>query len=285
MLCPVGAQLMFHPEGEVAVARAAKSKNALQILSTVTNLSVEDVAAARGGPGWFQLYSTSDWPATQRMLEARRGRGLHGASPGPSTFRRATSRPLERFDRDHGPAVPGVPRRHAGRSVRDAAHVRRRRHDEGAHGARRLELELRRAAQRRDEDEGAAERHPDARGRGAVPRSTASTASSSATTAAAPTRRCAARSTACPRSSRPSAGASRCSSTAASAAAPTSSKRSRSARRPSASAGRTSGAWARSAQPGVERVLDILTRELRIVMTQMGAAKIADISRSSIQPL
>jgi hypothetical protein len=69
MLCPVGAQLMFHPEGEVAVARAAKSKNALQILSTVTNLSVEDVAAARGGPGWFQLYTTSDWPSTERMLK------------------------------------------------------------------------------------------------------------------------------------------------------------------------------------------------------------------------
>ena len=38
-------------------------------------------------------------------------------------------------------------------------------------------------------------------------------------------------------------------------------------------------------QPGVERVIDILTRELRIVMTQMGASKVADISRSSIQPL
>ncbi len=36
-------------------------------------------------------------------------------------------------------------------------------------------------------------------------------------------------------------------------------------------------------KPGVERVLDILHRELRIVMTQMGAAKIADISRSSIR--
>jgi L-lactate dehydrogenase (cytochrome) len=36
---------------------------------------------------------------------------------------------------------------------------------------------------------------------------------------------------------------------------------------------------------GVERVLDILTRELRIVMTQMGTTKIADISRSSLQPL
>ena len=36
-LCPVGAQLMFHPEGEVAVARAARAKNALQVLSTVTS--------------------------------------------------------------------------------------------------------------------------------------------------------------------------------------------------------------------------------------------------------
>ena len=49
-LCPVGAQQMFHHQGEVAVARAAKTKNALQVLSTVTNFSVEDVAAARGGP-------------------------------------------------------------------------------------------------------------------------------------------------------------------------------------------------------------------------------------------
>ena len=36
-------------------------------------------------------------------------------------------------------------------------------------------------------------------------------------------------------------------------------------------------------QPGVERVIDLLNRELRIVMQQMGAAKIADISRSSLQ--
>jgi isopentenyl diphosphate isomerase/L-lactate dehydrogenase-like FMN-dependent dehydrogenase len=74
-LCPVGAQLMFHPEGEVAVARAAKTKNALQVLSTVTSFSVEDVATARGGPGWFQLYTTSDWAATKGMLERAEAAG------------------------------------------------------------------------------------------------------------------------------------------------------------------------------------------------------------------
>ena len=36
-------------------------------------------------------------------------------------------------------------------------------------------------------------------------------------------------------------------------------------------------------QPGVERVLDILNRELRIVMTQMGAPTIAAISKGSLE--
>jgi isopentenyl diphosphate isomerase/L-lactate dehydrogenase-like FMN-dependent dehydrogenase len=39
-LCPVGAQQAFHSEGEVAVARAAKAKNALQVLSTFTKFTV-----------------------------------------------------------------------------------------------------------------------------------------------------------------------------------------------------------------------------------------------------
>src|ERR1700683_4628314 len=54
-LCPVGAQEMFHADGEIGVARAAQSKKALQILSTVTSHSVEDVTQARGGPVWDQL--------------------------------------------------------------------------------------------------------------------------------------------------------------------------------------------------------------------------------------
>jgi len=36
-------------------------------------------------------------------------------------------------------------------------------------------------------------------------------------------------------------------------------------------------------QPGVERVLDILNRELEIVMKQMGTTSLAKISRSSLQ--
>ncbi len=69
-LCPIGAQGAFHPEGEVAAARAAKSKNTLQILSTVASSSIEDVIAARGAPAWYQLYTTSS-PAVSAQLVAR----------------------------------------------------------------------------------------------------------------------------------------------------------------------------------------------------------------------
>lgn len=66
---PVGSQKAFHPEGELAVARAAKAKNTLQVLSTVATTSIEDVIAARGAPVWFQLYHRQDWNQTLQMVK------------------------------------------------------------------------------------------------------------------------------------------------------------------------------------------------------------------------
>jgi 4-hydroxymandelate oxidase len=74
---PVGSQRAFHPEGELAVARAAKTKNHLQVLSTVATTSIEDVIAARGAPVWFQLYHQEDWNQTKQMLE----RAEHAGAP------------------------------------------------------------------------------------------------------------------------------------------------------------------------------------------------------------
>ena len=68
-LCPVGAQGMFHADGEVGVARAAQARKTLQILSTVTSHSVEDVIKARGGPVWYQLYAVSNWAYTERIAK------------------------------------------------------------------------------------------------------------------------------------------------------------------------------------------------------------------------
>ena len=67
-ICPVGGQRAFHPEGEVAVARAAQSKKALQILSTVTSTPLEEVARALGRPPWYQLYMPLRWDATEKLV-------------------------------------------------------------------------------------------------------------------------------------------------------------------------------------------------------------------------
>jgi 4-hydroxymandelate oxidase len=69
VLCPLGAQKAFHPEGEVAVARAAKSRSQLQILSTVASSSVEEVTEARGSPVWFQLYTTDRFEAAAKLVQ------------------------------------------------------------------------------------------------------------------------------------------------------------------------------------------------------------------------
>jgi 4-hydroxymandelate oxidase len=67
-LCPLGSQRAFQPEGEVTSARAAKSRNALQVLSTVSSMPVEDVIKARGAPIWFQLYTSSDLSVAMKMV-------------------------------------------------------------------------------------------------------------------------------------------------------------------------------------------------------------------------
>src|SRR5215510_9556871 len=75
IIAPVGSQRAFHPEGEAAVAKAAASRGHLQILSTVTTTSIEDVIAARGAPVWFQLYPTSSWAVTQALVKRAEAAG------------------------------------------------------------------------------------------------------------------------------------------------------------------------------------------------------------------
>jgi 4-hydroxymandelate oxidase len=75
ILCPLGAQKAFHPEGELAVARAAKARGHLQVLSTVTSTGVEEVIAARGAPVWFQLYTTSSFDITAKLVKRAEAAG------------------------------------------------------------------------------------------------------------------------------------------------------------------------------------------------------------------
>ena len=68
ILAPTSSQKAFHPDGELAVARAARTKKHLQVFSTVATSSVEEVTEATGAPVWFQLYPTNEWSITQRLL-------------------------------------------------------------------------------------------------------------------------------------------------------------------------------------------------------------------------
>ena len=74
-ISPVGSQRAFHTQGEIATAKAAASRGHLQILSTVTTTSVEDVTAARGAPVWYQLYPTAKWEVTQALVKRAEAAG------------------------------------------------------------------------------------------------------------------------------------------------------------------------------------------------------------------
>jgi isopentenyl diphosphate isomerase/L-lactate dehydrogenase-like FMN-dependent dehydrogenase len=69
VLSPIGSQKAFHPDGELAVARAAKTKGHLMLLSTAATSSIEDAIAARGGPVWQQLYPTNVWEVGRAIVK------------------------------------------------------------------------------------------------------------------------------------------------------------------------------------------------------------------------
>ena len=75
VLCPVSSQRAFHDEGEAATARAARAKGHLQILSTLTSTPIEEVVAARGAPVWFQLYPTDQLSLAQTLMKRAEAAG------------------------------------------------------------------------------------------------------------------------------------------------------------------------------------------------------------------
>jgi isopentenyl diphosphate isomerase/L-lactate dehydrogenase-like FMN-dependent dehydrogenase len=75
VLSPVSAQKAFHPDGELGVARAAKTKGHLMMLSTVATASIEDAIAARGGPVWQQLYPTNVWEVGRAIVKRAEAAG------------------------------------------------------------------------------------------------------------------------------------------------------------------------------------------------------------------
>ncbi|MCW5966056.1 MAG: alpha-hydroxy-acid oxidizing protein [Bryobacterales bacterium] len=67
-LSPVGSQKAFHPEAEVATAKAAAQRGHQMVLSSVSSFSVSEVAASYGRAPWFQLYPTDVWSVTEGII-------------------------------------------------------------------------------------------------------------------------------------------------------------------------------------------------------------------------
>ncbi len=59
-VAPMGGLILFHPEGDVEMARGAGRADTLQWLSGATGWPVEDVAKAGTAPQMFQLYHHGD---------------------------------------------------------------------------------------------------------------------------------------------------------------------------------------------------------------------------------
>jgi isopentenyl diphosphate isomerase/L-lactate dehydrogenase-like FMN-dependent dehydrogenase len=115
-LCPTGGERSFHPDGELAVARAAAKRGTLQCLSTMTSTAIEEVNHALGRPVWFQLYAPSTWTACEQLLRRVEAAGTsvvaltvdNTTGRNSETFLRRRPRNLAECDACHRPGQAGT---------------------------------------------------------------------------------------------------------------------------------------------------------------------------------
>jgi isopentenyl diphosphate isomerase/L-lactate dehydrogenase-like FMN-dependent dehydrogenase len=116
-LCPTGGERSFFTDGELAVARAAKARGTLQCLSTMTSTAIEDVNKALGRPVWYQLYAPSKWEACEQLLRRVEAAGSsvvlltvdNTTGRNSETYRRGRPKDLSGCVSCHGPGEPPGP--------------------------------------------------------------------------------------------------------------------------------------------------------------------------------
>src|SRR5579875_207124 len=65
-IAPMAFQTLLHPDGEVAMA--AGSDASLLVVSTRATRTIEEIAAARSGPWWLQVYAMNDRSVTDALV-------------------------------------------------------------------------------------------------------------------------------------------------------------------------------------------------------------------------
>jgi isopentenyl diphosphate isomerase/L-lactate dehydrogenase-like FMN-dependent dehydrogenase len=76
LVAPVAFQRVAHPDGEVAMARAARAAGTIMCLSTLATATPAEVAEV-GGLRWFQLYVLRDEGVTRDLIAQARDCGFN----------------------------------------------------------------------------------------------------------------------------------------------------------------------------------------------------------------
>jgi isopentenyl diphosphate isomerase/L-lactate dehydrogenase-like FMN-dependent dehydrogenase len=76
ILAPVGFTRAMAPGGDVAGATAARGAKTIFTMSTMSGHTIEDVAAATGGKGWFQLYGLGGRTGSEQLVRRAREAGF-----------------------------------------------------------------------------------------------------------------------------------------------------------------------------------------------------------------
>ena len=79
MLAPMGSLQSITPEGGVAVAKAAAQFGSINFVSSVTQPTLEEIAASTTGPKIFQLYIRGGLDWCKQMVDRAGQSGLYGA--------------------------------------------------------------------------------------------------------------------------------------------------------------------------------------------------------------
>lgn len=124
VLAPCGSQKAFHPEGELATARAARARDHLMILSTSSSVELAEVARARRGPLWYQLPYPARLPmAVSSALESAEEAGCTTVVLTVDIVGVGENRDrIDRFHRDDNPSCQAC---HGGTLARAAGAVAR----------------------------------------------------------------------------------------------------------------------------------------------------------------
>jgi L-lactate dehydrogenase (cytochrome) len=75
LIAPAALHKVFHPDGELGVARAAREFGTMQFLSAMASTRLEDVAAAGPAARCFQVYPSRDREAMRALLQRVRAAG------------------------------------------------------------------------------------------------------------------------------------------------------------------------------------------------------------------